>query len=196
MIRLVRGNITVAGSNFLIVDIGHGSAGLGLRVFVPDPTVARFRPGDQVTLYTYLQVRETEMSLYGFESEEELDIFEQLLNVSGVGPKVALATLSTLAPDALRLAVANKEPGIIARTPGIGKRTAEKIVLELQGKLTPKAGELAALATVMDADSEVIEALTALGYSVVEAQRAVQQIPADVVGVEERLRAALSQFSE
>ncbi|RME54683.1 MAG: Holliday junction branch migration protein RuvA [Caldilineae bacterium] len=196
MIRLVRGPVVATGNNFLVIEVGGNGAGVGLRVFAPDPTLARHHIGDPVTLHTYLQVRETEMSLYGFESEDELAIFEQLLNVSGVGPKVALATLSTLAPDALRLAVANKEPGIIARTPGIGKRTAEKIVLELQGKLAPAGDELASLATVMDADSEVIEALTALGYSVVEAQRAVQKLPKDLVGVEERLRAALSQFSE
>lgn len=196
MIRLVRGSVIAVGANFVIVDVGPSGPGIGLRIFAPDPTLARCRVGEMIALHTYLQVRETDLSLYGFESEEELAIFELLLGVSGVGPKVALATLSTLAPDALRLAIANKEPGVVARTPGIGKRTAEKIVLELQGKLAPAEGTLASLATVMDADSEVIEALTALGYSVVEAQRAVQQIPTDVVGVEERLRAALSQFSE
>ncbi len=84
---------------------------------------------------------------------------------------------------------------MIARVPGIGKRTAEKIVLELKGKLAPAGDALEQLASTMDADSEVIDALTALGYSVVEAQRAVQKIPADVAGVEERLRIALSLFS-
>ncbi|HRJ42833.1 MAG TPA: Holliday junction ATP-dependent DNA helicase RuvA, partial [Caldilineaceae bacterium] len=149
-----------------------------------------------VSLHTYLQVRESELSLYGFENSDELAVFELLLGVSGVGPKVALATLSTLTPDALRLAVSNKEPGIVARAPGVGKRTAEKIVVELQGKLTPASDDLSGLAMAMDADGEVIEALTALGYSVVQAQRAVQQIPADVVGVEDRLRVALSGFAE
>lgn len=196
MIRMVRGTVAAAGKSFLVVDMGNAGGGIGLRVFVPEPTLARFRVDSKVTLHTFLQVRESELSLYGFESVEELAVFELLLGVSGVGPKVALATLSTLTPDALRLAVANKEPGIVARAPGVGKRTAEKIVLELQGKLAPARDDLSGLASAMDADSEVIEALTGLGYSVVQAQRAVQQIPSDVVGVEERLRLALSRFAE
>ena len=196
MIRQVRGTVITVGSNFLVIEVGNAVAGIGLRIFAPEPTAARFRAGDSLSLFTHLQVRETELSLYGFEELDELDIFETLLGVSGIGPKVALATLSTLTPDALRLAVANKEPGIVARVPGIGKRTAEKVIVELKDKLAPAEGELAALATTLDADAEVMEALTSLGYSVVEAQRALQQIPDDITGVEERLRMALVQFSD
>ncbi len=145
-------------------------------------------------LHTYLQVREDALTLYGFESEDELAIFELLLTVSGVGPKVALSTLSTLSPDALRLALSNSEPGVIARVPGIGKRTAEKIVLELKDKVKVPASGVEALAQISAADAEVIDALVALGYSIVEAQRAVQLLPKDVTAVEERLRLALSGF--
>ena len=186
MIRQVRGTVTAVGANFLIIEVGHEGAGIGLRVFTPEPTTARFRAGDYLSLYTHLQVRENDLSLYGFEELDELAIFESLLAVSGVGPKVALAALSTLTPDALRLAVANEEPGVVARVPGIGKRTSEKVVVELKNKL----------ATALDADAEVMEALTGLGYSVVEAQRALQQISADVTSVEDRLRMALVQFGE
>ncbi|MBX3051164.1 MAG: Holliday junction branch migration protein RuvA [Caldilineaceae bacterium] len=196
MIRQVRGAVTAIGKSFLVIDVGSAAGGVGLRVFVPEPTLARFRLESSVTLHTYLQVRESDLSLYGFENTEELAVFELLLGVSGVGPKVALAILSTLPPDTLRLAVANKQPAIVARAPGVGKRTAEKIVLELQGKLAGTSDDLSGLVSAMDADSEVIEALTALGYSVVQAQRAVQQIPADVTGVEDRLRIALSSFGE
>lgn len=196
MIRQVRGTVAAVGKSFFVIDVGGSGGGIGLRVFVPEPTRARFRAESRITLHTYLQVRESDLSLYGFENDEELAVFELLLGVSGVGPKVALATLSTMTPDALRRAVSNKEPGLVARVPGIGKRTAEKIVLELQGKLVGTGDDLSGLASAMDADSEVIEALTGLGYSVVQAQRAVQQIPADVVGVEERLRVALSRFGE
>ncbi|MCY4410535.1 MAG: Holliday junction branch migration protein RuvA [Caldilineaceae bacterium] len=196
MIRQVRGTVITVGSNFLIIEVGNAGAGIGLRIFSPEATAARFRAGDDISLHTHLQVREIELSLYGFEELDELEIFEALLGVSGIGPKVALATLSTLTPDALRLAVANKEPGIVARVPGIGKRTAEKVIVELKDKLAPAEGELAALATTLDADAEVMEALTSLGYSVVEAQRALQQIPDDITGVEERLRMALVQFSD
>ncbi|HAJ38629.1 MAG TPA: Holliday junction branch migration protein RuvA, partial [Chloroflexi bacterium] len=124
----------------------------------------------------------------------ELAIFELLLTVSGVGPKVALSTLSTLSPDALRLALSNSEPGVIARVPGIGKRTAEKIVLELKDKVKAPASGIEALVQISAADAEVIDALVALGYSIVEAQRAVQSLPKDVMAVEERLRLALSSF--
>ncbi len=196
MIRQLRGAVVAVGNNYLIIEVGNAGAGIGLRVFTPEPTAARCRVGDLLALHTYLQVRETELGLYGFEELDELAIFEALLGVSGIGPKVALAALSTLSPDALRLAVASEEPGIVARVPGIGKRTAEKVVVELKDKLTPAKGELAALATALDADAEVMEALTGLGYSVVEAQRALQQIPADVTGVEDRLRMALVQFGE
>ena len=196
MIRQVRGTVAAVGKSFFVIDVGSSGGGIGLRVFVPEPTLARFRAESRITLHTYLQVRESDLSLYGFENDEELAVFELLLGVSGVGPKVALATLSTLTPDALRLAVSNKEPGMVARVPGIGKRTAEKIVLELQGKLSTVSDDLVGLASAIDADSEVIDALTGLGYSVVQSQRAVQQIPADVVGVEERLRVALSSFGE
>lgn len=196
MIRQVRGTVTAVGANFLIIEVGRADAGIGLRVFTPEPTSARFRAGDNLSLFTYLQVRENDLSLYGFEELDELAIFESLLGVSGVGPKVALAALSTLTPDALRLAVANEEPAVVSRVPGIGKRTAEKVVVELKDKLEPAHGELAGLATALDADAEVMEALTGLGYSVVEAQRALQQVPADVTGVEERLRMALVQFGE
>lgn len=145
-------------------------------------------------LHTYLQVREDALTLYGFESEDELAIFELLLTVSGVGPKVALSTLSTLSPDALRLALSNNEPAMLARVPGVGKRTAEKIVLELKDKVKAPASGVEALAQISAADAEVIDALVALGYSIVEAQRAVQTLPKDVTAVEERLRLALSGF--
>jgi len=195
MIRRVRGTVVARGQDHVILDIGSPVGGIGLKVNVPAPTQVKLVDDTVAALYTYLQVREDALTLYGFESEDELTIFEQLLSVNGVGPKVALSTLSTLSPDALRLALANDEPAIIARVPGIGKRTAQKIVLELKDKVQPPGEGLAALAQINDVDEEVIGALIALGYSVVEAQRAIQGLPADLIGVEDRLRLALSQFS-
>lgn len=194
MIRLVRGMVVARGKDNLVVNVGSPISGVGLRVFVTEPTATQHNLDDSVTLYTHLHVREDILALYGFATEDELEMFELLLGVNGVGPKVAMATLSTLTPDALRLALANDEPALLARVPGVGKRTAQKIVLELKDKVHPSATGLAALAHTTDVDTEVIDALTALGYSVVEAQRAVQKLPKDVVSVEERLRLALSQF--
>ncbi len=194
MIRSVRGTVLARGKDYLVVNVGNQDTGVGFRVFVPDPTAAQYNLNELVTLSTHLHVREDLLTLYGFATEDELATFELLLSVNGVGPKVALATLSTLSPDALRLALANDEPALIARVPGVGKRTAQKIILELKDKVQPATTGLAALAQSTVTDTEVIDALTALGYSVVEAQRAVQKLPKELVSVEERLRAALSQF--
>ncbi|MCB0070339.1 MAG: Holliday junction branch migration protein RuvA [Caldilineaceae bacterium] len=194
MIRLLRGAVQGRGKDYLLIELGGASGGMGFKVHVPDTMRLEAQLNDALTLHTYLQVREDALTLFGFGSEEELDLFELLLSVNGVGPKVALSTLSTLSPDALRMALANEEPAVIARVPGIGKRTAEKIVLELKDKVGPPAGALETLAQSMNTDGEVIEALIALGYSVVEAQRAIQALPDDVQGVEERLRLALGQF--
>ncbi len=190
MIRMIRGTVIARGKGSLVIDVG----GVGLKVAVPEPAALAAHIGAPITLHTYLQVREDALNLFGFPSEDELSLFELLIGVSGVGAKLALSALSTLSPDAFRLALANQEPALIARVPGIGKRTAEKIVLELKDKVEP-AGDLAGLVAATDADGEVIDALLVLGYSVVEAQRAIQRIPKDVEGVEERLRLALSQFN-
>lgn len=195
MIRLVRGTVVLRGKDHLVVDVGGAGGGIGLKVFAPEPTLAQAQAGSAITLHTYLQVREDALTLFGFADEDELATFELLLTVSGVGPKVALSTLSTLSPDALRLALANGEPALIARVPGVGKRTAEKIVLELKDKVRGPTSGLAALAQMVDADAEVVDALVALGYSVMESQRAVQGLPKDVSGVEDRLRMALSRFA-
>lgn len=194
MIRSVRGIVLHSGKGYLVIEIGTTAGGLGLRVFTPETTSTQYKTGDSVLLHTYLQVREDALSLYGFTSEDELSMFELLLSVNGVGPRVALATLNTLTPDALRMAIANEEPALVARVPGVGKRTAQKIILELKDKVTGPSAAIGGLVQISNVDGEVLDALTSLGYSVVEAQRAIQKLPKDAVGVEERLRLALSQF--
>jgi len=179
------------GKDYLVIDVG----GIGLKVFAPAPLLAQARVGERLGVHTHLHVRENELALFGFSSEEELAMFELLLSVSGVGPRVALAALSAMSTDALRLAIVQEQPELLARVPGIGKRTAQKIVLELKEKL-PAVEVPEELAALTEVDAEVIDALTALGYSVVEAQRAVQSLPRDVTDVEERLRLALATFAE
>ena len=196
MIRSVRGNVLQSGKGYLVIEVGSAAGGVGLRVSTTEVTSAQFKQGDSVLLQTYLQVREDALSLYGFPSDDELSMFELLLSVNGVGPRVALATLNTLSPDALRLAIANEEPALVARVPGVGKRTAQKIILELTDKVGGATTAMGGLVQVSTVDSEVLDALTSLGYSVVEAQRAIQKLPKDAVGVEERLRLALSQFDQ
>jgi len=189
MIASIEGRITTKTSDALVVSVG----GVGLRVLCPQPALASARLGDLVLLHTHLVVREDDLTLVGFLTEEELSLFEHLMRVQGVGPKLGLALLSAMAPDSLRLAISQEQPEVLARVPGIGRKTAQKIVLELRDKVgAPEMAE--GLAELTEADAAVIDALTALGYSVVEGQRAVQGLPRDVTDVEERLRRALASF--
>ena len=189
MIASIEGRIAATTKDSVIVNVG----GVGLRVLCTHPTIAAARAGEPIFLHTHLVVREDDLSLIGFTTADELTLFEYLIGVSGVGPKLALALLSGMAPDALRLAIGQDQPDVLARIPGIGKKTAQKIVLELKDKVG--AVEVAeGLAALTEADAAVIDALTALGYSIVEAQRAVQGLPRDVTDVEERLRRALVSF--
>lgn len=191
MIATLRGEVTQIEDNALVVEVG----GVGLRVFVPAPLRGRLKVGGVVLLYTHLVVREDALTLYGFETQAERELFNMLLGVDGVGPRIALAVLSTLTIDAVQRAVFTEESEILSRVPGVGRKTAQKIVLYLHDRLKP-ADALARVAALSDKDSEVLAALTALGYSVVEAQTAIQSLPKDAPdGVEERLRLALQYFT-
>jgi Holliday junction DNA helicase RuvA len=170
-------------------------SGVGMRVFVPSPLRDKLRVGEMVLLYTHLVVREDALSLYGFETVAERGLFNMLLGVDGVGPKVALSVLSTLSIDSVQRAVFNEQEEILHRVPGVGKKTAQKIILNLHDRLKPVSG-LENVAAMSDTDSQVLAALTALGYSVVEAQSALQAIPKDAPEeLEERLRLALQYFT-
>jgi len=192
MIATLRGEITQIEDHALIIEVG----GVGMRVFVPTPLHGQKKVGEKVFIYTYLVVRETELTLYGFESQSDRELFTLLLGVPGVGPRVGMSVLSTMNIDAVQRAVFSDEPELLSRVPGVGKKSAQKIALHLKDRLKP-AGVLASVATLSDADSEVLEALIALGYSVVEAQAAIQSLPKDAgEDIEERLRLALGYFQK
>ncbi|HHY87886.1 MAG TPA: Holliday junction branch migration protein RuvA [Chloroflexi bacterium] len=191
MIASVQGLVVGIEEDALIVQVG----GVGLLVYVPAQVAAQYQKGDKALLHTYLVVREDSLTLYGFETEHERDFFRLLLGANGVGPRLALSILSSLSVDAIRRAVMNEQADILGRVPGVGKKTAQKIILHLQGKVGARE-IFEEAAGLMDIDSEVLEALTALGYSVIEAQTALQSIPRDApMDVEERLRIALMHFS-
>jgi Holliday junction DNA helicase RuvA len=191
MIATLRGEIIQVEEHAFIVEVG----GVGLRVSVPAPLLARMQVGQGIVLYTHLVVREDALSLYGFESQAERELFTLLLGVDGVGPKVSLAVLSTLSLDAIQHAVIAEQSEVLGRVPGVGKKTAQKIVLYLQDRLKP-SDSLSKLAAFSERDEEVLAALTALGYSVIEAQTAIQALPKDAPDdVEERLRLALQSFT-
>ena len=191
MIASLRGQVVQVEKDSIVVELG----GVGLRVSVPTPLLDRLQVGEGVFLHTHLVVREDSLSLYGFETAEERELFALLLGVSGVGPRLGVAILSVLTPDAIRRAVFNEQAEVFSRVPGVGKKTAQKIALHLQDRIVAVEG-LEPVAAMSDADSEVMAALTALGYSVVEAQAALQAIPRDAPeDVETRLRLALQYFT-
>jgi Holliday junction DNA helicase RuvA len=190
MIATIRGEISQVEDNALIVEVG----GVGIRVFAPAPLRGRVKAGEIIFLFTHLVVREDALILYGFESQADRELFNMLLGVDGVGPKVALSVLSTMTLDAVQRAVFGEDPEIFSRVPGVGKKSAQKIAMHLKDKLKP-TDALAQLAAISDTDGEVLAALTSLGYSVVEAQSALQAIPKDAPDdVEQRLRLALGYF--
>lgn len=191
MIARLRGHLIAREGEELIVEVG----GIGFAVQVPTPLAASVEVGEAISLHTRLIVREDAFVLYGFTSQDELRLFNLLLTVSGIGPRLALALLSAMSPESLRLAIRNEQTDLLTRIPGLGAKTARKIIFELKDKVGMGPDMPAELAALSSADAEVVEALTALGYSLIEAQRAVQSIPRDVTDVEERLRLALSHFA-
>ena len=191
MIDIISGQVAAIAKQYVVVVVG----GVGLRVHVPS-TVRDIvdGPGHTVTLYTHLHVREDGLILYGFADQEERALFETLITISGVGPRIALALLSTLTVEHIHNAVAREEPDVLTRVPGIGKKLAQKLVFELKDRLSlePSLG----VAALSDLDTDVIATLTALGYSIVEAQAALQAIPRDAPpDIEERVRLALQYFA-
>ena len=190
MIASIEGRLTAVSADHVVITAG----GIGYKVFVPHGAVDA-AVGSHILLHTAMVVREDALLLFGFPSTTERDLFEMLITISGVGPKTGLAILSTLSIDHLRNAAATGQPEVLARVPGIGRKTAEKIMLELKDKLKSADGLIAAGAAFEDINKDVIDALTALGYSVAEAQAAVSALPKDAPkSFDERLRLTLQYF--
>jgi Holliday junction DNA helicase RuvA len=190
MISYLNGEVLLIGTDNLVVLVG----GIGIKVTVSQAIGEQSRLGEKIALHTYLVVREDSLSLYGFESDQEQEFFILLLGVNGVGPRIAMAIISSLSVDAIRRAVLSEQADIFSRVPGVGKKNAQKILLHLQGRVT---GEMPLSVSLrIDSDTTVLEALTGLGYSVVEAQAALQSLPKNAPeDEEERLRLALQFFA-
>ncbi len=191
MISKLSGPIWDSGDGYVVIRAG----GVGFQVNVPTDVLEQVHGVDQpVELFTHFLVRENKLALYGFLTKEKRALFELLLDISGVGPAVAMSLLSTISPDILREAVLRDEPRLLTRVPGIGVKTASKIVFHLKDQVIPAEGRAAPL--LSDSDTEVIAALTGVGFSLVEAQSALQKIPVDdELSVEERIRLALSSLA-
>jgi Holliday junction DNA helicase RuvA len=191
MIASIKGEVTSKSENDLVINVG----GIGFKVMAPKTTCANEIVGNIINLYTFLVVREDALTLYGFETREERDLYTLILSINGVGPKTALSIISTLSVDAIISAALANRDEIFCQVPGIGKKSAQKIIIYMHDKVSQMTGK-EIIPGFKDINSEVIDALIGLGYSVVEAQTAIQSIPKDSPeDLESRLRIALQFFS-
>ena len=190
MLEYVRGRVEERGPDWVVLDL----RGLGLRVQAPLSTIEALPPaGSEARLWTYLHVREDVRAIYGFATQEERRLFVQLLGVSGVGPRMALAALSMLSPDRLSAAIDSGDETTLSRIPGVGKKTASRMVLDLKGKVRAAGGDGAVAAA---SDDAALEALLGLGFSRPEVSSVLAALPPDSArSPEETIRLALQAIS-
>lgn len=190
MIATLEGILEYRGDDSIIINVG----GIGFLVYVPGSTLSQLGAvKGRISLYTHLHVREDNISLYGFASKEELALFKNLISVSGVGSKVALALLSTLSPEQIVRAITSGDIDLVSQTPGIGRKLASRLVVELKGRLEKEWQEVSLPLAPESAD--VIAALTGLGYSVTEATRAISKLPdSKGLSLEDKIKLALQQM--
>lgn len=196
MIAYIKGSLEQRAEGYIIVE----AASLGYQIFVSETTM-RTLPniGDTVKLHTFMHVKEDGISLYGFATPDELHLFQRLLSVSGVGPKAALGFLTQLTPQELIVAILSEDIKALCKAPGIGKKTAQRVVLELKDKVKTEDAlsidcSVAQQSTESNAAIEAIDALTALGYSRSEAAKAISGIATEDMTTEDILKAALKKM--
>jgi len=186
MIALLRGKIELKAEKFIILDVG----GVGYKVFCSSQALKELasRPANKETkLFIHLHTREGVLDLYGFLTFEELEFFEQLISVSGIGPKVGLSVMALAAVRTLKQAIASGQKSLLTKVSGIGSKTAERIILELKNKVAALVSEVRQLSS----DSDAIDALVSLGYTAGQAREALEKIPAKVKGIGKRVKEAL-----
>jgi Holliday junction DNA helicase RuvA len=197
MIGYVRGTVSHLAIDHCFVDV----QGIGYRIFIAQSTRQKISVGAVVSLFTYMYVREDALLLYGFYTQDEYNLFLQLMSITGIGPKVAMGILSAIDPQQFRIAISQKNIGILTKLPGIGKKTAERIILELKDKIGIITEEdlmeehvSSATALPSDAIDEVLQALLALGYSQGEILPIIKKIGKKGQSVEDLLKLALREF--
>ena len=192
MIATLEGILEYRGSDSIILNVG----GIGFQVYVHGSTLNQLGTvKGKVSLYTHLHLRNDNVSLYGFASGEELALFQNLISVSGIGPKAALGLLSALKPEQLVMAISSGNIDLISQAPGIGKKIASRLVVELRGKLEKEWKDIALPLGLESA--EAIAALTGLGYSLTEATNAVSKLPdSEELSLEEKIKMALQQMAK
>ncbi len=185
MIHGLSGKVKALGLNYVVIDVG----GVAYKVYIPLSEEKLFKEGQDISLYTYLHVRDDGMDLFGFFAEEGLQLFEALISVSGVGPKSAMSILSVGSVDQITTAIAMGEPDLLRRSSGVGRKTAERIIVELKDKVAPlRGGEAVRFA---ESDQDVFEALLSLGYPRRKAEEVLRKVDPNLSDVRDRLREAL-----
>jgi Holliday junction DNA helicase RuvA len=191
VIASLNGKLEVINTDSAVVNVN----GVGYKIYLPSNAVSIIGvPGDEVKVYTHLHVREDVLALYGFLAPEDLRMFETLTTVSGIGPKLGLAMLSAMTAEQLMMTIAAGDANTLRQVPGIGKKTSERIILELKDKIETQILTMPA-ARMTESNNDVIAALISLGYSVSEAARAAATIPADKdQTVQDKIKFALRYF--
>ncbi len=182
MITQLRGIVVAKDPEYCILDVG----GVGYRIFITPETLAHTPENKEIRLWTYLSVRETSLDIFGFLTREDLIFFEQLIGISGIGPKSALSILGLTDVATLTSAIAQGDTSYLTKVSGIGAKSAQKIVLELQDKVA-NVGSSA----ILKEDADAIDALAAMGYTITEARNALKKVPSEVTGASSRLKHAL-----
>jgi holliday junction DNA helicase RuvA len=188
MIGSLAGKIQFKSANYVILE----TAGVGYKVFVTPTLMFGLKTGQTLTLVTHTYVREDQLTLYGFESLPELEFFELLLTVSGVGPKSALGIMSLASLDMIKSAIASADPTVFTKVSGIGRKTAERVIIELKDKLKAQVDA----SPVAKEHSEAMDALLALGYSQQEARDALKSVPMDVTNLQDKVKVALKSLNK
>ncbi len=187
MIAKLQGKIDFIRDNYIVINV----AGVGYKVFVTLHALGMIAGKGEMEVYTHTYVREDTLALYGFLDIEELEMFELLISISGIGPKAALGILTIADPKTIGMAVLNEDPSILTRVSGVGKKIAQRVILELKNKIKDiPTHEKAQL----ESDSDAFEALVAMGYSVGESREALKLISTDIKDVGERVKLALKSL--
>ena len=189
MIASLKGKIKYIRGSYVVVDVG----GVGYKVFTTPYTLGKIAGGDEVEFVIYTYIREDTFALYGFLGLEELEMFELLISISGIGPKAGLGLLTVASVKTIKTAILNEDPSILTKVSGVGKKTAERVILELGNKIAalPEDEKEGALS-----DSDSIEALMGMGYSVTEAREALKTVPKDIIDVGPRIKHALKNLGK
>ncbi len=199
MYAYIKGNLEIKTTSYVIIDVG----GIGYKIFMSEPAMKNLGEiGKIVKVYTYLKVQEDDMSLYGFNTNEELRLFEMLISVSGVGAKTAIAMLSNIAPSSFALAIITNDIGKLKKLPGIGAKTAQRLVLELKDKLKKAEMEEEEDEEIKEAIiddnkiSEAVAALQVLGYRKAEIEQALIKVDKENLTVEDIIRKGLANLAK